>query len=80
MTYAEFFAVFPDGDTQELRGPLRIDALVDVNARPLALPLPTSRMIAYRVVKIRRQEGRGEDAAYHYLELVPAAELEGYCR
>jgi hypothetical protein len=78
MTYPEYYAVFPDGDTQELDGPLRIDALVDLNARPLELPLSTERMIAYRVAKIRRQEGRGEEATYHYLELVPTAELRAY--
>lgn len=80
MTYPEFYAVFPDGDTQELQGPLRIDELVDLNGRPLPLPLSTDRMIAYRVAKIRRQEGRGEEASYHYLELVPISDLAAYCR
>jgi len=80
MTIPEFFAVFPDGDTQELPGPLRIDQLVDLNGRPLPLPLATDRIIAYRVAKIRRQEGRGEEASYHYLELVPVTDLAAYCR
>lgn len=80
MVYPEFYAVFPDGDTQEIGGPLRIDSLVDLNARPLALPLRTARIIAYRVVKIRKKEERGEEASYHYLELVPAAELMSYVR
>lgn len=53
-------------------------SLVDINGRPLELPLPTARMIAYRVVKIRREEGKGETIIYHYLELVPAAELGEY--
>jgi hypothetical protein len=80
MVYPEFYAVFPDGDVQEIGGPLRIDSLVDLNGRPLALPLATSRMIAYRVVKIRKKEERGEEASYHYLELVPATELLAYTR
>lgn len=44
------------------------------------MPLPTERMIAYRVVKIRHQENRGEDVMFHYLELVPAVELRSYVR
>ncbi len=80
MTTSEYFAVFPDGDRQELDYPLRIDALVDLNARPLPLPLPTNRIIAYRVVKIRKQESRGEETTLHYLELVPADELLAYLR
>jgi hypothetical protein len=80
MTYPEYYVVFPDGDRQEIQSALRIDELVDLNGRPLALPLPTERMIAYRVVKIRHQEARGEDVMLHYLELVPATELRSYVR
>ncbi len=80
MTIYEYFIVFPDGERQEVPGPLRFDDLVDLNGRHLDLPLPTARMIAYRVVKIRNTEERGEAKSYHYLELVPAAELEGYTR
>lgn len=80
MTLYENFIVYPEGEVQEIEAPLRIDALVDLNGRPLPLPLPTSRMIAYRVTKIRREENRGEEAAYHYVELVPAAELLAYVR
>jgi hypothetical protein len=80
MTIPEYFAVFPDGDRQELEGPLRMDQLIDLNGRPLPLPLPTNRMIAYRVAGMRKQEGRGEDIAYYFLELVPADELLAYIR
>lgn len=79
MSY-EYYIVFPEGDEQEVSGPLRIDELVDMNGQPLALPLPTPRMIVYRVVKIRRREDKGEEATYHYLELVSASELLSYCR
>jgi len=78
MSY-EYFAVFPDGDAQEIQGPLRIDELVDLNGRPLPLPLTSPRVIAYRVLKIRKREDKGEEATYHYLELVSAAELLHYC-
>lgn len=79
MTLYEYYVVFPDGDTQEIDGGLRIDELVDLNGRRLALPLPTPRMIVYRVVRIRHREERGVYSVYHDLELVSAAELIGYC-
>jgi hypothetical protein len=78
MLIRENYIVFPEGELQEIDTPLSIDALVDLNGRPLALPIPSPRMIAYRVVKIRRREGRGSEASYHFLELVPASELIGY--
>ena len=80
MLVRENFIVFPEGELQEIDMPLAIDALVDLNGKPLALPLPTPRMIAYRVIKIRRREERGEEASYHYLELVPSWELIAYSR
>ena len=80
MFVCENFIVFPEGEVQEIDLSLPFDALVDLNGRPLAPPLPTTRMIAYRVVKIRRDEGKGGTASYHYLELVPAQELASYLR
>ena len=78
MFIRENYIVFPEGEIQEIEGPLPFDALVDLNGRPLATPLRTNRIIAYRVVKIRRDEGKGGEASWHYLELVPAHELIGY--
>jgi hypothetical protein len=80
MTMYEDYAVFPEGGCQEIPESLGLDDLVDLNGRQLALPLSTARMIAYRVVKIRRTEERGIHATYHYLELVSAAELITFCR
>lgn len=79
MTLYEYYVVYPDGDTQEIDGALRIDDLVDLNGRRLPLPLSTPRMIVYRVVRIRHREERGLYTIYHDLELVGAAELLGYC-
>lgn len=67
--------VFPDGDRQETERHLRLDELVDMNGRPLPLPPPSPRMIAYRVFRIRNVEERGSTDSLHYLELVPASEL-----
>lgn len=74
QTYS-FVIVYPEGETQEIGGELAINALVDVNGRPLSLPLLTNKMIAYRVIKIRTQEERGETIRYFFLDLVPAWEL-----
>ena len=54
---------------------MRIDQLVDLNGNPLAVPLATHRMIAYRVQKIRVSEDRAEEKTRYYLELVTGAEL-----
>lgn len=67
--------VYPEGEEQEIGSLLRIDQLVGLNGVPLAPPLPTHRMIAYRVAAIRRSEGKGETVVRHYLEIVPAEEL-----
>jgi hypothetical protein len=80
MTINEYYIVYPEGESQELDIPLRIDQLVDLNGRLLPLPLSSPRVIAYRVVKIRHTEERGVHAVFHYTELVPAAELLAYCR
>ncbi len=72
--------VFPEGETQEIDGRLKINDLVDMNGRPLELPLPHNRIIAYRVVKMRTSEERGETRCYFFLELVGAMELLSYCR
>jgi len=80
MTTYEYSIEYPEGESQEMDSPLRIDQLVDLNGRALALPLPSPRIIAYRVVKIRHLEERGLHRVLHYVELVPARELASYCR
>jgi hypothetical protein len=79
MTLFEYYVVYPDGDNQEIEVGLRIDDLVDLNGMRLELPLGSPRVIAYRVVRIQHHEERGIYSVYHYLELVSAAELIGYC-
>lgn len=79
MTIETSYLVYPDGETQEMDHELPIDALVDLNGRPLPLPLRTNKIIAYRVVRIRRREERGMLDKLHYVELVPVLELLAYC-
>jgi len=78
MFITEYFIVFPEGDTQEIRGRLAINQLVDINGNPLALPLPTNRMIVFRVAKISTNEYKGGKEIYHYLEQLSARELLEY--
>jgi hypothetical protein len=78
MFIAEYFIVYPEGDTQEIQGRLSINQLVDLNGNPLELPLPTNRMIVFRVVKIKTNEHKGGAETYHFLEQVSARELTEY--
>jgi hypothetical protein len=49
--------------------------LVDLNGFPLALPLPTTKMIVYRVYKKSTTSLRGEDIIDYSLDLVTRSEL-----
>jgi hypothetical protein len=72
--------VYPEGDTQEIDRPLSINQVVDLNGRPLDLPLPTNRMIAFRVRKINTRMTRNEEIREHHLEIIPADELREFAR
>ncbi len=72
--------VYPEGDSREIEHQLRVNQLVDLNGNPLALPLPTSRMIVYRVWKCATQAGRQTEDVFYHLELVTRPELDGVAR
>jgi hypothetical protein len=74
----DYYIVYPEGDVQEISGRLSFNQLVDVNGGPLSLPLPTNRMIVFRVARINTKENKGGNETYHYLELMSARELEEY--
>lgn len=76
MTIYSSYLVYPEGDKQETATALRINQLVDINGNPLALPLRTAKMIVYRVYKMTKNELRGEETTYYYLELVKRDELD----
>lgn len=80
MVIPEYFVVFPEGDAQEIPSRLPLNAVVDINGRILDLPLPTNRMIAFRVARIRVREDRGIHETFHDLELLSAEELLSYAR
>lgn len=78
MFINEFFMVFPEGDVQEISGRLPFNSLVDMNGNVLSLPLPTNRMIVFRVDAIKTEEKKGSSETYHFLELLSAEELLEY--
>jgi hypothetical protein len=78
MFTSEYFIVFPEGDVQEIQERLPFNAIVDMNGNPLTLPLPTNKMIAFRVSRIKTDEKKGERITYHFLELLSAGELYEY--
>jgi len=76
----EFFIVFPEGDVQEVPGRLPFNTLVDMNGNVLPLPLPTNKMIVFRVARIKTNENKGSSETFHYLELMSAEELLAYVK
>ena len=80
MFYEEFFIVFPEGDTQEVPGRLPFNTLVDMNGNVLPLPIPTNKMIVFRVARIKTNENKGSNETFHYLELMSAEELLPYVK
>ena len=78
MTIYSEILIYPSGDTQEAVHKLHINQLVDLNGRPLSLPLPTVKMIVYRVFKITVHESTGEHTKRYHLELVRREEMLEY--
>jgi len=75
VTIRSFLLVYQVGDTQEALSPLSINELVDLNGVPLQTPLPTVKMIVYRVYKITKSETKGEEVTRYHLELVRRREM-----
>jgi hypothetical protein len=67
---------YPEGDSREIEHPLGVNALVDLNGNPLDLPLPSARMIVYRVWKITTDEERRTETIRYHLQRVVRPELD----
>ena len=80
MFMNEYYIVFPEGDVQEIPGRLSLNKMVDMNGRDIPLPLPTNRMIVFRVARIRVSENKGGNETFHYLEQLSAEELIPYVK
>ena len=78
MILSSNIIIYPEGDTREIDHTLQINQIVDINGFPLRVPLPTNRMIAFRVYKISRTETRNETIKNFHLEALSAAELLEY--
>jgi len=78
MFISEYFLVFPEGDVQEIQGRLPFNSLVDINGNVFSLPLPTNKMIVYKVAGIKTEERTGVSETYHFLDLLSAEELLEY--
>lgn len=78
MKYDSHIIVYPEGDTQEIEWSLSFNTIVDVSGRPLALPVPTVRMIAYRVFRITHEETRNEVITRYHLEQLYPDDLSAY--
>ena len=78
MTQYEFHIVYPEGETREIEHQLRPGQLVDLNGFPLAIPLPTNRMIAYHVARKRTAEEKGLVVTWYFLEQLSALDLLAY--
>ena len=69
---------YPEGDTIELERPLSFGDMVDVNGTVLEPPLPSEKMIVYRVRSISTDEERNRVVRHYYLEQVFPGELRDY--
>ena len=78
MLISEYYIVFPEGDIQEVQGRLPFNSIVDVNGNVLYPPLPTNKMVAFKVAAIKTEEKKGLNETYHFLDLMSAEELLEY--
>lgn len=69
---------YPEGDEVEISTPLSFGDLVDMNGTALQPPLPSTRMIVYRVRSVSTEELRNRDIRHYYLEQVFPDELRDY--
>ncbi|MFO8065208.1 MAG: hypothetical protein ACQETQ_05305 [Spirochaetota bacterium] len=69
---------YPEGDAVEIERGLSFGDLVDVNGTVLSPPLPTEKMIVYRVRSISTDEERNRVVRNYYLEQVFPSELRDY--
>ena len=59
MTLYEYYIIYPDGEKQEISGPVSIGTFLDINGNQLPHQLPTNKMIVYQVQSKRTIENRG---------------------
>ena len=80
MTSTTYKLKYPEGDEIEIRYALNFNQLVDINGNPVRTPIPSPKMIIYRVFRISTTEERKAITKYYYLELIVGQELFGLAR
>jgi len=80
MTSTTYKLKYPEGDEIEIRNALNFNQLVDINGNPVRTPIPSPKMIIYRVFRVSTTEERKEITKYYYLELIVGEELLGLAR
>ena len=76
MTWDTRVIVYPEGDFIEIEHDLRINEIVDINGSPLRLPLPTPKMIVYRVYRKSTSDTNNGPVIRYYLEQLGLSETE----
>ena len=74
MTWDSRVIVYPEGDFIEIERDLRVNELVDINGRPVRLPLATHKTIVYRVYRKSTSETRNGPVIRFYLEQLSVSE------
>ncbi|UTY28278.1 hypothetical protein [Treponema putidum] len=78
MTLYEYYIIYPDGEKQEISGPVSIGAFLDINGNELPRRLPTNKMIVYQIQGKQTREERGIVQTVYILEQLNAEELLDY--
>ena len=78
MTLYEYYIIYPDGEKQEISGPVSIGTFLDINGNELPQRLPTNKMIVYQVQGKQTMEERGIVQTVYILEQLDAEELLDY--
>lgn len=74
----EYYIIYPDGEKQEISGPVSIGTFLDINGNQLPHQLPTNKMIVYQVQSKRTIENRGIVQIIYVVEQLDAEELLDY--
>ncbi len=77
MDLNTYILKYPEGDEIEIGHGLIFNQIVDINGNPVRTPIPSPKMIIYRVYKISTSEERKEITKNYYLELITGKELLG---
>ena len=78
MTLYEYYIIYPDGENQDISGPVSIGTFLDINGNQLPQRLPTNKMIVYQVQSKRTIENRGIVQIIYVVEQLDAQELLDY--